>query len=305
MRETIRAFKRDVPEPWWLISGFKDYLSVCQAEGVVDKTVFLPYGAIEDEPSFPATNVTLDTVRESLGIPANHPGLRGLMGNNQCPLLQFPRTYYFLSSAWDSEYRNRKERDVLLEVAGHIYPEHKSLIADCFAALDDGDSRRIDGLRTQLENLITQDKLGRLGILGRKLFPDHAQVARDLVAQLSVRATQETMYRALTPTADRAESARAIERHLDALLAWTDMNGWEMMINVNNWRSVIKMDKGFKESMSNLKRALGGGNPVVDDAAIEAFFEPISRRLMLKYGAKNAVFRGCIDPMKEALKEAP
>jgi hypothetical protein len=194
---------------------------------------------------------------------------------------------------------------VLLEVAGHLYPEHKELIADCFSAIDETDPQKIDGLRVQLENLINQDKLGRLGVFGRKLFPDRAQVARDLVSQLKVRGAREVMCRTLTPTTDKKESARVIESYLDALLAWTGQNGWGMMINVNNWGSLIVPGKEFTESMSNLKRALGSGSPVTDDAAISSFLEPISRKLLLKYGAKNAVLRGCIDPMKKAIIQAP
>jgi hypothetical protein len=113
------------------------------------------------------------------------------------------------------------------------------------------------------------------------------------------------MCRTLTPTTDKKESARLIESYLDALLAWTGQNGWGMMINVNNWGSLIVPGKEFTESMSNLKRALGGGSPVTEDAAISSFLEPISRKLLLKYGAKNAVLSGCIDPMKKAILQAP
>jgi hypothetical protein len=304
MKGTIRAMKRDVPEPWWLISGFKEYLPICQMEGVLERTVFLPYGIIEGEPSFPATNVPLDKVRKNLDILGDFPKLRGLMGNNQCPLLQFPRTYYFLASAWDYDYRNRNQRDVLLEVAGHLYPEHKKLVADCFSAINETDPQKIDGLRAQLGSLINQDKLGRLGVLGRKLFPDRAQVARDLVSQLKVRAAREVMCRTLTPTTSRNESARVIESYLDALLAWTNLNGWEMMVNVNGWGSLIVYDKEFAASMSNLKRALGGGSPVTDDTAIGSFLEPISKKLLLRYGTKNAVMQGCTDAIKKAIREA-
>jgi len=301
MREAVRAMKSDVPEPWWLISGFKEYLPIFQEEGVLGKTVFLPYGTIEGEPSFPATNVTLDRVQKNLGVAADFSELRGLMGNNQCPLLQFPRTYYFLTTAWDYEYRNRNQTDVLLEVSGHLYPEHKRLIADCFMALDETDPLKIITLREQLESLINQGKLGRLGVFGRKLFPDRFQVARDLVSQLKVRAAREVMCRTLASTTDKEESARVIESYLDALLAWTGKNGWEMMINVNNSRRLIVPDQEFTVSMSNLKRIIGEGSSVIDDAIVSSFFEPITKKLLLKYSEKNAVLSGCIDPMKQAV----
>ena len=108
-----------------------------------------------------------------------------MMGNVQTPLLQFPHVYYFTSAMFDAGYRNRSERDVLLDLCGHLYPEHEQLLADCYLALKESDPAKIQPLADQLDGLIRQDKLGRLGIFGRKLFPDHRIVAQSLVLQLN------------------------------------------------------------------------------------------------------------------------
>jgi hypothetical protein len=305
MEETIRAFRKDLPEPWWLIVGFSPYLRSSQEEHQLQKAVFMPYGAIEDEPSFPSTNVPFDSVRKTLDVLSNYPGTRGLMGNNQTSLLQLPRTYYFLSTAWDYTYRSRNQRDVLLELSGHLYPEQKELIADCILALEETDPRKIHFVLDRLEGLVNQGTLGRPGVIGRRLFPDYLQVAKDLVFQLKIRAARQQLLQALFSRTDKDECEKLIEDYFDLLLAWDHQTGWEKMINIGIWQSPIyASDKRFQEAFSILKRVIGGGARFTNYAAIASFFEPISKRLLQKYG-EDAVMIGCIEPLKTAILQAP
>ena len=81
-----------------MIAGTTPYLESAKAEMVVDKTVYLDYGAIEDEPSNPRTNLgfgTLDSMFQSADryIDPTTGTLEGVMGNNQMMLLQFPRNF--------------------------------------------------------------------------------------------------------------------------------------------------------------------------------------------------------------------
>ena len=48
------------------------------------------------------------------------------MGNVQTPLLQFPHVYFYTSCIWDLDYRKRSEKDVLLDLAAQLYPEHQT-----------------------------------------------------------------------------------------------------------------------------------------------------------------------------------
>jgi hypothetical protein len=305
MQETIRAFRKDLPEPWGLIAGFSAYLRSAQEEQALGKTVFLPYGAIEFEPSFPLTNLGLESVRNNLDVLSKYPQTGGLMGNNMTALLQFPRTYFFLSTAWDYDYRKRNQREVLLELSGHLYPEHAELIAECFEALEESDPRKIIAVLEPLEKLVDQGQLGRPGVIGRNLFPDRAQVARDLVFQLKVRAARQRLLQALFSKTDRSECEKLVEAYLDALLAWDKQTGWERLINIGIWRfPIYASDKRFEEALSILKRVLGGGSPVTNYAAVSSFFEPISKRLLQKYG-EDAVMIGCIEPLKLAVVQAP
>ena len=85
---------------------------------MLGKTVYLPYGAIESEPAFPATNLGQESVRRVFDRAGEFPGLRGVMGNNQLVLLQFPRTYYFFRGAWNKQYLEPREQDVMLDLGG-------------------------------------------------------------------------------------------------------------------------------------------------------------------------------------------
>ena len=64
---------------------------------MLGKTVLLPYGAIEDEPSYPATNLQIDAHSQAVrrALPPRIPSLAGVMGNVQTPLLQFPARVLF------------------------------------------------------------------------------------------------------------------------------------------------------------------------------------------------------------------
>ena len=142
-RRTIEALKHGLPQPWDLIAGWGGLLPICRGENVLERTVLLPYGVIEGEPSYPATNLNLDNIRPQFReFAAKYPTMAGMMGNVQTPLLQFPHVYYFTSAMFDAAYRDRPEKDVLLDLCGRLYPEHKQLLADCYMALRSRTRRR-------------------------------------------------------------------------------------------------------------------------------------------------------------------
>ena len=215
MGETIRTFKAHVDEPWGLIAGQPPYLSVVAKEQVLGKTVYLPYGAIESEPAFPATNLGQDSVRRVFTRAGEFAGLRGVMGNNQLVLLQFPRTYYFFASAWNTRYLDRGEPDVLLDLAGQLYPDQQRLIADAFLALRENDAERISALAVTTRALERASDAGRPGAIGRLLFPDPLAVVRNLRMQLEIRQARQSFVAAMRgkPTVQRIGPAgRALLR---------------------------------------------------------------------------------------------
>ena len=153
---------------WW-----QEWPHICNLRGVksaLDKTIYLPYGAIEMEPAFPSTNMGFQPVKEVLDRRESYPELRGWMGNNELMLLQFPRSFYFLNSLWDAQYPEKKEDDVLKEISGHLYLDHKDLIADSYLALQETDSEKIASTLSSLNALTQPDANLRGGSVGRFLF---------------------------------------------------------------------------------------------------------------------------------------
>jgi len=291
--ETIRAMKADMPEPWLLIAGIPAYLPVCRDEDVLARTVYLPYGAIEGEPSYPSTNLGFDNLAAILEDAASYPGLLGVMGNTMCPLLQLPRTYHYLATAWDPAYGRRPESEVLLEVSQALYPDHARLIAECFAALGKPEAGQLDACSARLEPLVQGDALGRAGVLGRRLFPDSAFVAHALLLQMGLRAAAEHLYQGAEAGADRVAYARLVEELLDAYLTWDAEHGWHVLWGSGPWQlGNLWGDPHFAAAVADLRRVLG------DDASVNAFFDDIGAGLATRHDPVCARADG-VEPMRK------
>lgn len=302
MRETIRAMKREVREPWWLIAGQKPYLPACAAEGVLARTVYLPYNVIEAEPSRPGTQHNFRLMREHLDAIGRYPGTAGLMGNVQTALLQFPHTHYFLGAAWDHGYRQRTPREALGDLAAQVYPEQQELLVDCWMAMAPAGRAHAGQLARRLERLVKADRLGRPGILGRRLFPDRRQIARDLVWQLKAWAAFEALRRAAGQRGAPEPCARSIETFLAAALKWDRQHGWSAYWRKlgHPWELLPVYDTAYPQVIANVKKILDGAT--ADEAAITTFLAPIRRRLQRRFDAW-IVDHCAIEPLKKALVE--
>ena len=304
MGETIRTFKAQLDEPWGLIAGQPPYLSIVAKEQVLGKTVYLPYGAIESEPAFPATNLGQDSVRRVFTRAGEFTGLRGVMGNNQLMLLQFPRTFYFFMSAWNTQYLDRAEPDVLLDLARQLYPAQQRLIADAFLALRDDDAERIGSLLSRLEALEGGGDAGPAGALGRLLFPDALAVVRNLRMQLEIRQARQAFVAAMRGRPTKADAARLVERYFDRLLEWNKETGWDKMIAITVWpRPIYEAGKDLTEALYRLKQILAEGAPYTGYGRIDAFFGPMVTALRAKYD-EDSVMVGCIEPFKLAVVQS-
>lgn len=287
---TIQGLKENLAEPWGLIAGWGDLLTLCRSEKVLEKTVLLPYSAIEDEPSYPATNLNIDALREQFDrFVAKTPELAGAMGNVQTPLLQFPDVYYFTSAMFSAEYRRRSEKEVLLDLAGYLYPEHKQLVADCYLALKEPDAERIKVLADQLSDVVRQDKLGRLGLFGRKLFPDGRIVAQSLVQQLRFRVASQRLARKDAAPLSREDCRKLLLDYFDTYLAWDNAHGWHRLWGLGSWQLGTP-----PAVVDRLAGSLG------NKAEIDACFDEVARKLSAQY-EKDAVETGCIAPLRNAV----
>lgn len=292
-RLTLQRIRQGLPEPWELICsqfGFLPaddhmFLPVCREEDALTKAVFLPYGIIEFEPSYPKTNLEIDGIRRTFHEQIDpFPDLAGAMGNVQTPLLQFPNVYYFTSSMFDAEYRDRSEPEVMLDLARYLYPEQKQLFADCCLAMKEPDLVKVAASADALDGIIREDRLGRPGLFGRKLFPDYRIVAKSLLLQLRFRAAQEALVQGTTPETPLDDCEKLLRAYFDAYLAWDTTHGWH---GLWGWEKWPPSDSRLVAVAETLRARLGGAS------AVDACLERVAQALAPQYG-EDAVRKGCI-----------
>ncbi|MHB0958875.1 MAG: discoidin domain-containing protein [Pirellulaceae bacterium] len=298
-KRTIESLQQVLPEPWWLISGTFPYLPLCRDMGLLEKTVLLPYGVIELEPCYPATNVQIDAVRSAFDDHiAHYPQLAGVMGNVQTPLLQFPHIYFYTSCMWDLEYRKRSEKEVLAELATHLYPEHSELIADCYMGLKEKDSARVAALADQLTALVEQNQLGRPGIFARKLFPDQCIVAQSLVLQLKLQSAREKIVQTVQDDTSLDQCATLLADYCAAYAAWDTAHGWHTLWGWGSWPlGNFPSDPRYPKLVADLNRALGS------PADVDVCFAQVAGLLAGKFD-EQVIREGCILPLRRAVHAA-
>ncbi len=279
---TLRLLAEHLPEPWEIVAGTSQNLAVCREAGLLGKTVFLPYSLIEDEPSYPATNLSLEGIRGELGTHAgSSPGLRGVMGNAQTPLIQLPNVYFL--SAWcdDPASVGGSAREVLRELCRAVYPARAELLADSYLALGEPDPARVAAAADRLEGACAPAGLGRPGCIGRKLFPDPAIAARALVLQLRRRAAQERLASIARTAPSDAECVAIVRDYLDAYLAWDTAHGWHELWGASAWPlGGFADDHRFPAAVGYLRTRWG------DDSAVDARLETIARELSSRHDAR-------------------
>lgn len=301
MQETIRNFKGNLAEPWELISGMSPYLESAKNESVLGKTIYLHYGAIEEEPAFPATNLGLEPMQEVFDTASRYPEIKGIMGNNELMSLQFPRTFYFFNRAWNGEYKTRQQPEMLLDLAEKLYPDHKQLIANSYQTLRESDPDKISPILAELAKIVQTGDVGRPGAIGRYLFPDRLTVIHNLQQQLGIRLARQRLIKAMQGKPNIDESAQLVENYFDKLLAWNEETGWSKMIDITIWRTPIyENGKDLSKAMTELKKVIAHGNSYTSYTQTQEFFDGIGKRLLQKYG-RDSVMIGCIDPFELAL----
>jgi len=294
---TLRLLRQGLPEPWGVVCGRFEDLEVCRKEGVLGKTVLLHYGLIEDEPSYPATNIFIDPIRSGLeahAVPGS--GLLGVMGNVQTPLLQLPDENTFTSWIQEPASVRGTEREVLVGLGRRIEPEQAELLADGWLALGETDPARIAGIIGRLEVLLRSERPVRTGVLGRKLFPDPRIAHRMLLLQLRLRLSRERLASAATSSAE--EWMGLVRGYLDSYLAWDLAHGWHGLWGWDSWTlGGFTGDARFPVLAGRLQKSWGDG------PAMEERFEAIARDLSARHDVR-AVREGAIRFLREAVLAA-
>jgi hypothetical protein len=216
----------------------------------------------------------------------------------QTPLLQFPNMFFFTSVLSDFDYRNRPEREVLLDLADFLFPKRRELLADAFLALKAADPNETSQRADELGRALQENALGPAGLFARKLFPDSRFVATSLLLQLRLRAAQEQLVLTTAPTTPRGDCEKRIADFLAAYLAWDLAHGWHGLWGWSQYPlGSFPSDPRYGALIATLAKNLGSSSEV------DACFHRVSEAVSAQYDAK-IVQEGCIAPLKQAVLKA-
>ena len=301
---TVQGMRDRLPEPWMLIAGTGHYLPYLERLGVLDRTVYLPYGAIEAEPSLPFTNVEPEAIRGAIEGAARFPGLAGFMGNVQCPLLQLPHGHFMMEGLWGQAPPRDESSGGLHDLARLLHPgEHAApAVAAAMAALNATEPAPIDAAIASLRDPAAMSA-GRPGVLGRLLFPSSSQVVDDLVHQLELRRAEAAFATAVESGADAAVLQPLVAGYFRQCLRWEGHHGYFAVMKVGRLESLfprppiprdtIRTWPPFVPYAIGLREALERAG----DPGGARFFEPIARELRAGFAAEK-VERGCVEAMR-------
>jgi hypothetical protein len=210
-----------------------------------------------------------------------------------------------MSALWDSSFVALSESDVLSQLSRMLDPNHAEEIRAGFAALQQKDPQVIRSAIRGLEKVVQHGAELHPGVIGRYLFTASGTVVPDLNMQLEIRLARQELITALHSTIDLEQSTRLVENYFQKILAWNQETGWNKTIKIGIWNLPL-YDAGsdLVAVESRLKQVLGNGSPHTSYSQIEAFFDPISRRLAQRYDY-DSVMLGCIEPFKIAIAQSP
>lgn len=214
-----------------LLACFPDDLRFVADSGLIAKTTWFPYGAIEGEPSSPYTALRFGEIRKGFDATSGYPELRGVMGNAQTPLVQLPNLWLFHSAAWDAAYGRKSDAEILRDLAEQIYPRHAATIAEGWQALGESDSRAAKAAARRLEIALKGKTLGAPGALGRHVARDSRWALTNLAAQLRQHAVAVDLVQSLHRNAPVGEVSGLAQRYFDAAADMQTATGFRPAVN--------------------------------------------------------------------------
>jgi len=167
----MQGIEKRVSDPREYLLIWAPQLQLAKELGVLRKSLFFPYGAIEGEPTFPLTNLNF-AERRALHYTSGYAGLEGTMANSQTFLMQLPNIYYFTHFGWDDDTDKSSDRAVLETLGKLLFPQKADLLAQAWTQLQSRGSEATLAEAGRVDELVKSDHVGWLGTLGGYIFPE-------------------------------------------------------------------------------------------------------------------------------------
>lgn len=229
-RAAVEQMRDRLKEPWTLFVCWPDHMDAARDMGYIDKSIFLPYGTIEDEPSPPTTRLRFDEMYFHLNNAISVWGLRSAMGNAQTPFAQLPNIFFFAECAWNGVPESLPpDAEVVSKLARLLCPDATEL-ADAWLMLKEPDPDAVLECVARLERSIGNGRMGP-GALGRRFGPGVERLAEDLAMQLRVHAQARRLIAALSATSPQEEVGECLSNYYAAALMWRDIHDFQRYMN--------------------------------------------------------------------------
>jgi hypothetical protein len=209
-----------------LLACFPEDLPVIHSFGMMPRTVWFPYGAIEGEPSSPYTALRFTLIQKSLAIADRSRNLRGVMGNAQTPLVQIPNLWFFESSAWSSSYAQKNQEAVLDDLASALYPQFAHELVRAWTLLSASDSTAARNSAAALADAAQSNRLGSIGPLARYMSPNGRRLIAYLAIQLRTHAAAVDLKAKLQGGADPSTVEHAADEYFEDARRVLEANGF-------------------------------------------------------------------------------
>lgn len=224
-RSTMADFQNRVTPPRRFLLGWAPHVAIARELGVLQESIFFPYGVIEGEPTFPLTSINFAAIDRSLNFASSQNGLQGVMANAQTLFVQIPNLYYFFSVAWKGASRD-SDRTSLRALARLLLPDHSELLADGWAQLKGIDADTALSTAGKLEALAHDTEAGKVGTLGECVFPDHMLIVRDLATMLRIHAGALRVKEQAESGRPATDISKALNTYFREMLDWQKSNGF-------------------------------------------------------------------------------
>jgi hypothetical protein len=227
-RATLDEMARRLPQTYWLTPNVH-HLDLVGELGLLERSIFYPYATIEWEPSPPLTQLHHARLREMVEVALAHPGLAGVMGNAQTPLVQLPNIFFFLNALWHAERRHESVAESARHLAALVYPTAADLVGQAWTLLGSESPEDVLGMADRLEEAIGNGDLSPVGPLGQFIFPEPERVATDLTYLLRIKGYAE-QFRSRLQAGDSMVAVRdSLAHYVRTVLSWQERHGYHAM----------------------------------------------------------------------------
>lgn len=227
VRQTVEMMRDRLHEPWLLFPCWGNHLDYALELGYIDKSIFFPYGSIEDEPAPPTTRLRFDEIYFHLNNCISFWGGRNAMGNAQSPLAQLPNIFFFAQTTWYGvPPAERLESETIEPLAKQIAPDIAKDLAKGWLLLKGADVAEVLAQADRLDQIAAEGRVGEPGTVGRFFFPNISKLITDLALQLRVHAKAVQLADALERTEPFDKVFGYLFDYEDAAIAWHSVHNF-------------------------------------------------------------------------------